>query len=74
MASFTLIATSFNEGSWLKLKQVKKIDRVIADFKLPISKKLGRGGLYLQHTKIPRPGTEPKLSSDPSHSSDMLDI
>ena len=41
LVSFTLIATSLNEGAWLKLKEVKQLTTVISDFlKLSIIRKL----------------------------------
>ena len=32
LISFTLMATSLNEGAWLKLKEVKRLTTVISDF------------------------------------------
>lgn len=33
LVSFTLIGASFNEGAWLKLKEVKQLARISVDFK-----------------------------------------
>ena len=41
LVSFTLRATSLNEGAWLKLKEVKQLTTVISDFlRLSIIKKV----------------------------------
>ena len=41
LISFTLMATSLNEGAWLKLKEVKRLTTVISDFlRLSIIKKV----------------------------------